>query len=168
MGSNWANDLARGFGQGAAISATIDQTAERRKKAKVVNTVGSEMNSKLFSVEDKGPISNFFYDKFGIGDPPKLTEQAGPLAPAAPAAAVAAEPASPTRAAVAGGLSGLAAGSETGPAPEMLAMQEIGITPIQPAQFAAPTPAVPVTRVADEEPQPSRVRRMAAGGTLHA
>lgn len=167
--ANWANDLVRGFGQGASINATIDQTAERRKKAKSVATIGGEMDKSIFDVEDKGPISNFFYDKFGIGDAPKITNKAGAAPapePAAPAAAVA-EPLSDARAMAARGadaLRGLQAGSETGPAPEMLAMQEIGITPIQPAQYAAPTPAVPVSAIPVEELPPSRYRKQAQQG----
>lgn len=157
--ANWANDLVRGFSQGASIDATIDQTAERRKKAKLVGTVDSEMKGKLFDVEDKGTIGNFFYNKFGIGDPPQVTNKAA----TAPAAA----PVSDARTAALRGadaLKGLQTMSETGPAPEMLAMQEIGIAPIKTVSAATPTPMVPVPGIPEDGAPPSRYRRQVQQG----
>lgn len=82
MGRSWVDDLTRGFAAGSAIDERIDATAERRKKAKAASAVAGEMDSKLFNVEDKGPIGNFMWDKFGLGDAPKVTSKDGlPTAP---------------------------------------------------------------------------------------
>lgn len=75
-GRSWVDDLVGGMETGAKMDAMIDMKAERRKKAKTVETVAGDMTNKLFNVEDKGPIGNFMWDKFGLGDAPKVTEKA--------------------------------------------------------------------------------------------
>lgn len=154
---SWVDDLVGGFDAGVKIDEKIDKTAERRKKAKIVGTVDGEMKSKLFNVEDKGWLGNLMYNKFGIGDPPQVSNKAG-VAPAAMGAAEAAavEPTSDARAMAATGvdaLKGLQAESATGPVPEPMA--EIAVTPVQTVPFAAPAPMVAppaLPPVADGQP----------------
>lgn len=164
----WVDDLVGGFDAGAKIDKKIDETAERRKKAKTSGVIASEMTNKLYTVEDKGWLGNIMYDKFGLGDPPKVTEQAGPPAPR-PANAAAAAPAteappSDARTMAATGtaaLQGALAGSATSPAPEMVQPEEIAVSPIQIAAPAAATPMVPMPApVADATPRGSDVQQL--------
>lgn len=166
---SWADDLVGGFAAGAVIDAQIDETAERRKKAKTSGVIAGEMTNKLYDVEDKGWLGNWLYNKAGIGAPPKITERAGPPdprsanVPAMGAAPATEAPPSDARAMAATGtaaLQGLQAGSATAPPPEMLSPEEIAVSPIQPVRFAAATPLVPMPQMSPVEPQPSRVQQL--------
>ena len=154
--ANWANDLARGFGQGDVMARAIGDRAATRKKEKLAGIIAKEQDDKLFTVEDKGAVGNFLWDKLGIGDAPTKTPKSGAVATPGPAA----EPASPARATVAAGMSGLAAGSETAPAPEPLPMADIAVTPVRAPTFAAATPLVAAPQMSPVEPQPSALRKM--------
>ena len=173
MGSNWANDLARGFGQGAMIGDSINERTKQRKTDKVAALVAKEQDDKLFNVEDKGVVGNFMWDKLGLGEPPKKTNKtvASPAATAppavgtpgaaAPAAQAAANPApmSGARATIAGSLNGLAAGSATAPAPEPLPMEDTPVTPVAAPTFAAMTPLVEGPQMSPVTPQPSPFKK---------
>lgn len=157
--ANWADSLLTGLGTGAELRDTFSKSIDKRKAAKVADTIAQESTKKLFDVEDKGPIGNWAWDNLGIGDAPKLTRKSGaaPAAPAAPAAAAEEDPPSAARAAAQGG-------TATAPEPEMLAMQEIGITPVKTVSAAPPAPMMAVPRAAEEDSPPSRYRKMVQQG----
>lgn len=159
---NWANDLARGFGQGAYIGEAVNKRAEARKTSKEAAVIAKEQDDSLFNIEDKGPISNWAYDTLGLGSPPtKTLKKAMPAAgtPGAPAAAPAAAPPSDARAMAADGAQMLMQAGAPKPAPEMLAMEEIGITPVAPPQFAAMTPLVTPPEMSPVEQKRPSVRQ---------
>jgi hypothetical protein len=160
----WVNDLVGGFAAGSVIDEQIDATAARRKKAKTDEVISREMTSKLFDVEDKGVIGNFMYNKFGIGDPPKVTNKpgappaAGTPGAAAPQANAAAQPApmSEVRERVASGINLASQAGESADPVALLPMEELEVSPVARVPFAAPAPLIagPAPRPTGVEPSP--------------
>lgn len=175
-GRSWVDDLTGGFETGARMDAMIDLTAERRKKAKTVEAVAGDMTNKLFNVEDKGAIGNFFYNKFGIGDAPKLTEKPGATpvtsGAGAPAVATAAEDTpSAARQAVGRGLTAASSvqGAEA-PAASAPPTSEFAWNPTAAPVFAPPAPdyAAAPQQSSYEGARPSHLQKLLSEFNLKA
>lgn len=161
MNNNWARDLMGGYTFGNIARDKFDTDVAKRKAEKVAGTIASEQDKKLFKTEDKGGLSGWMYDVFGIGDPPTKT----PLPKtSSPATSGTADPGT-LRDALSAGANALA--NTPTSAPKMLDASYQGeFTPNPTPQFAQATPlvVVPLPSEQDISPQRRTIRQVGLNG----